>query len=216
VTQGEAGRCEGDGRVGGASQKLVSAEHYRQQITIGSAQPLRGTTAARWVRLCACLKNLGVCIPARARPAANMLSTRRRRSGLVGGPHRDLTAPSQPWPGRPCWRGSTATRASPCGEGQRSTVSGGLLRAVACSSSGGGAAAAQRRGRRALAQRHCACSTNTQRVFRTSLCTRSQPQQSCVWHSRSAARGRGRLAHASERARAAAEEGRWRGLTAAL
>ena len=60
---------------------------------------------------------------------------------------------------------------------------------------------AQRRGRRALAQRHCACSTNTQRVFRTSLCTRSQPQQSCVWHSRSAARGRGRLAHASERAR---------------
>ena len=150
MTQGEAGRCEGDGRVRGASQKLVSAEHYRQQIAIGSAQPLRGTTAARWVRLCACLKNLGVCIPARARPAANMLSTRRRRSGLVGGPHRDLTAPSQPWPGRPCWRGSTATRASPCGEGQRSTVSGGLLRAVACSSSGGGAAAAQRRGRRAL------------------------------------------------------------------
>lgn len=165
MTQGEAGRCEGDGRVRGASQKLVSAEHYRQQIAIGSAQPLRGTTAARWVRLCAGLKNLGVCIPARARPAANMLSTRRRRSGLVGGPHRDLTAPSQPWPGRPCWRGSTATRASPCGEGQRSTVSGGLLRAVACSSSGGGAAAAQRRGRRALAQRHCACSTNTQRAL---------------------------------------------------
>ena len=69
MTQGEAGRCEGDGRVGGASQKLVSAEHYRQQIAIGSAQPLRGTTAARWVRLCVCLKNLGVCIPAqRDRP----------------------------------------------------------------------------------------------------------------------------------------------------
>eukprot|EP00315_Gephyrocapsa_oceanica_P016531 CAMPEP_0185364534 /NCGR_PEP_ID=MMETSP1364-20130426/12444_1 /TAXON_ID=38817 /ORGANISM="Gephyrocapsa oceanica, Strain RCC1303" /LENGTH=129 /DNA_ID=CAMNT_0027965031 /DNA_START=86 /DNA_END=476 /DNA_ORIENTATION=- len=38
------------------------------------------------------------------------------RSGSPRTAARDLTAPSQPWPGRPCWRGSTATRASPAGD----------------------------------------------------------------------------------------------------